>query len=81
VQDGKLVGKSFCITGSTKVPRKALQKIVVDNGGIVKESVVSGLSFLITNEDLSSFTSDKVKKAQKYNTSVISEADFLRMVD
>jgi DNA ligase (NAD+) len=79
--DAKLRGMSFCVTGSTGVPRKALQKMVIDNGGVVKESVVSGLSFLITNEDLSSFTSDKARKAAKYGTKVISEADFLRMVD
>lgn len=80
ITDGKLSGKSFCITGSTRTPRKALQKMVIDNGGIVKESVVSGLSFLITNEDLTSFTSDKARKAAKFGTRVISESDFLGMV-
>jgi DNA ligase (NAD+) len=77
---GVLSGKSFCITGSTTIPRKALQKKISDNGGIVKESVVSGLSYLITNEDRSTFTSDKIKKAQKYGVTVITEVEFTGMV-
>ena len=77
---GLLTGKSFCITGNTAAPRRSLQKQIIDNGGIVKESVTSGLSYLVTNEDLSIFSSDKVKKARKYNTNIISESDLISLM-
>lgn len=79
VKNGVLTGKSFCITGSTRIPRRGLQKMVLDNGGIVKESVVSGLSYLITNES-EEFGSDKMKKAKKFGVTVISEDVFVSMV-
>ena len=77
---GALSGMSFCITGSTATPRKRLQTMGANAGGIVKESVSKGLSFLITNEDLSTFTSEKAKKAASYGTRVISEAEFLQLL-
>ncbi len=77
---GALSGQSFCITGSTSTPRKKLQTLGANAGGIVKESVSKGLSFLITNEDLSVFTSEKAKKALSYGTRVISEKEFLNLI-
>lgn len=77
---GPLSGMSFCITGSTKNPRKNIQKDIMDNGGIVKESVGKGLSYLITNED-QSFGSSKMKKAEKYGTKVITEDQFYDLVN
>lgn len=75
---GPLVGKSFCITGSTSKPRKALEKIILDFGGIVKSSVGIGLTYLITNDATSG--SSKLKNAQKHGTQIISEDDFNRMI-
>lgn len=76
---GPLSGKSFCITGSTSKPRKTLEKMILDSGGIVKSSVGVGLSFLITNDADSG--SSKLKNAQKHGTSIVSEADFYRMIE
>jgi NAD-dependent DNA ligase len=76
---GLLKGLSFCITGATSRPRKSVQKSILDSGGIVKESVGSGLSYLVTNED-PSFNSSKMQKAKKYGTSVISESELDRML-
>jgi len=70
--NGVLSGKSFCITGATSTPRKALQKLILDNGGQVKESVVSGLSYLISNEASSS---SKSIKAEKFGVTKITESD------
>jgi DNA ligase (NAD+) len=78
--EGSLSNVSICITGNTTIPRKTLQKRIIDNGGTVKETVVSGLTYLVTNEDLSSFTSDKVKKANKYKVNIIKESDLLVMM-
>ena len=78
---GPLSGMSFCVTGSTKIPRKALHKRIMDAGGIVKESVIAGLSYLVTNEDLSSFSSGKAKKAMSNGTKILSELDVIKMIE
>ena len=76
---GPLTGMSFCVTGATKKPRKSLHKDIMDAGGVVKESVGQGLTYLVTNED-PSFGSAKMKKAEKYGTKVISEAQLYAML-
>ncbi len=76
---GPLTGLSFCITGTTSKPRKLIHKDIMDAGGIVKESVGQGLTYLVTNEDVS-FGSAKMKKAEKYGTKVISENDLYSMI-
>ncbi|MGH6876898.1 MAG: BRCT domain-containing protein [Rhizomicrobium sp.] len=75
---GPLSGKSFCITGGTSKPRKAVQKMIMDAGGIVKDTVGAGLSYLITNE--TDTTSKKMQNAKKYGTEVISEPQLYAMM-
>jgi DNA ligase (NAD+) len=75
---GSLSGKSFCITGATSKPRKAVQKMIMDAGGIVKDSVGNGLSYLVTNE--TDTTSKKMQNAKKYGTEVISESRLYEMM-
>jgi DNA ligase (NAD+) len=77
-ESGPLSGKSFCITGATSKPRKAVQKMIMDAGGIVKDGVGVGLSYLVTNE--TDTTSKKMQNAKKYGTSVISEAQLYEMM-
>ena len=76
--DGPLSGKSFCITGATSKPRKAVEKMILDAGGTVKSSVVNGLSYLITND--SDTTSSKMRNAKKYGVNVISENTLYNMI-
>lgn len=76
---GPLKGCSFCITGSTSKPRKAVQKDIMDAGGIVKESVGAGLTYLVTNES-KDFASAKMKKAEKLGIKIISESDLNNMI-
>lgn len=76
---GVLSGKSFCITGATSKPRKAVEKMIMDAGGVVKSSVGSGLTFLVTND--SDTTSSKMKNAKKWGTTVISEAELYKLMD
>ena len=76
---GVLTGMSFCVTGATKKPRKSIHKDVMDSGGVVKESVGQGLTYLVTNED-PSFGSSKMKKAAKYGTKVISEDQLYALI-
>lgn len=77
ISGGKLYGKSFAFTGAAKNPRKLLEKLVVSNGGTVKTSVVSGLSYLVI-ADVNS-TSTKAIKAKSLGTTLISEDDFIEM--
>lgn len=74
---GVLTNKSFCFTGSSSKPRKVLQKIVEEAGGEVKKSVGKGLSYLVVADP--SISTSKTKAAQKNNTKILSESDFLKM--
>jgi DNA ligase (NAD+) len=75
---GPLSGLSFCITGSTSVPRKALEKSIMDCGGVVKSSVGSGTKYLVTNDPDTG--SSKMQSAKKHGATVISEADLRRLM-
>ena len=77
---GKLDGKSFCFTGSLNtMGRTAAQKLVTQNGGTVLSSVSKTLTYLVTN-DTSTGTS-KNKKATSLGISIITELQFLDMVN
>jgi DNA ligase (NAD+) len=76
--NGPLSGKSFCITGATSKPRKAVQKMIMDAGGIVKDSAGAGLTYLVTNE--TDTTSKKMQNAKKHGTEVISESQLYEMM-
>jgi NAD-dependent DNA ligase len=76
---GPLAGKSFCITGSTSKPRKALEKLIMEAGGVAKSSVGSGLSFLVTNS--LDTTSSKMQNAKKHGVHIISENDLNQMIN
>jgi DNA ligase (NAD+) len=75
---GALTGKSFCVTGSLKsFNRNKFKEIVIDNGGETKNSVATGLDYLVTN-DKDSGTS-KNAKASKLGIPIINEEEFLAM--
>lgn len=76
---GPLTGCSVCITGDTSKPRKAVQKLILDAGGVVKESVGAGLSYLVTNDQTSN--SKKMQKAKKCGVKVISETDLYTLIN
>jgi len=76
---GKLTGKSFCFTGSSTKPRKELEKLVTDNGGVVKSSAGKGCTYLVMADPNS--TSTKAQAARKAGVTCISETDFLAMAE
>ncbi len=78
VSSGPLSGKSFCITGATSKPRKAVEKSIMDAGGTVKSSVGAGLSYLVTND--ADTTSSKMRNAKKHGTTVISESELYALM-
>lgn len=76
---GPLNGKTVCITGELSLPRKAVEKMVMDAGGFPKGSVSKTTSFLVTN-DQSTGTS-KMQKAKKYGVPVIDEAGLMSLIN
>jgi DNA ligase (NAD+) len=76
---GPLTGSSFCVTGSlAAIGRKEFYELVVDKGGIAKNSVSEGLTYLVTNADDPS--SGKGLKAKKYGVKIINEEEFFKLV-
>ena len=79
--DDTLSGKNFVITGDVTQfkNRKELQKFIESKGGKVTGSVTSKTNWLINNDVES--TSSKNKKARELGIPIISEKDFLEMVN
>lgn len=75
-----LQGKTFVVTGSVNhyKNRDELKADIVTYGGTVVGSVSSKTSYLINN-DINS-TSSKNQKAKSLNIPIISEEDFLKMI-
>ncbi len=78
VAAGSLSGKTICITEATAVPRKALEKRIMDAGGTPKGSVSKTTSYLVTNYPET--TSSKMVAAKKHGIPVISEADLVALL-
>lgn len=81
VAGGKLEGKSFCFTGKAEAidgGRKACEKLVKDNGGMVASGVSKTLSYLVTDDTESG--SAKNVKAKQLGIPVISSFQFADML-
>jgi DNA ligase (NAD+) len=75
-----LRGFSFCFTGElVSMKRNEAEEKVKNLGGAAKSSVVKDLSFLVTNDSASG--SGKNVKARNLGVPIISEKDFLSLLD
>jgi len=74
-------GKVFVITGSLEhfTNRNELKELIEKNGGKVSGSVSSKTNFLINNDTTSN--SSKNKKAKELGVEIISEEDFLNLLE
>ena len=74
-------GKVFVITGSLEhfTNRNELKELIEKNGGKVSGSVSSKTNFLINNDTASN--SSKNKKAKELGVDIISEDDFLKLLE
>ncbi len=80
VKGGKIDGLSFAFTGKLNtMSRDEANKLVQQNGGSIKSSVSAGLDFLVTNTPNSG--SSKNTKALQLGTKIITEDQFLEMLD
>ena len=77
----KLSGKVCVITGSLQhfSNRNELKEIIEKNGGKVSGSVSSKTNYLINNDTASN--SSKNKKAKELGVEIISEEDFLKLLE
>jgi DNA ligase (NAD+) len=73
----KLSGSSFAITGKKgQYSREELIKMIKENGGEYKSSIVKDLTYLIAGED----AGIKIEKATEFKVKIISETDFLNLL-
>ncbi len=73
----KLNGLSFAITGKKgQYSRDELVKMIQENGGEYKTAITKGLTYLIAGEDAGS----KLQKAADNDVKVITEQDFLKLI-
>ena len=74
-----LSGNSFVISGVfEKVSRNELKKMIEDNGGKVSSSISSKTNYLVAGDNMGP---SKLAKAEKLGTNIISEDDFLEMLN
>ena len=77
----ELEGKTFVITGSLErfANRKELKELIESKGGKVTSSVTGKTAYLINNNAASN--SSKNKKARELGVPVISEEEFLTLLN
>lgn len=80
IEDNKLKGKTFVITGEVNIfnNRNEIKTKIEELGGKVTGSISKKTDFLINNEIES--TSSKNKKAKELNIPIITEEDFIEMI-
>ena len=78
---GKLAGSTFVITGDVEEfkNRNEVKALIESLGGKVTGSVTSKTNYLINN-DVNS-TSSKNKKAKELNIPIITEKEFIAMIE
>lgn len=77
-KSGKLVGKSFVVTGTLEsMSRDEAADRIRSLGGTFQTSVGKDTTYLIAGGKVGS---SKLKKAQSYGTEVINEKEFLRLL-
>ncbi|MDO5292110.1 MAG: NAD-dependent DNA ligase LigA [bacterium] len=74
-------GMNFVITGSVEhfANRKEVQAVIEERGGKVTGSVTSKTNYLINNDNMSN--SSKNKKAKELEIPIITEAEFVEMLN
>ena len=81
---GSLTGMSFCLTGSPeldgqKVKKAIVEKMITDAGGTIA-SIGKGLTYLVAGPDSIAEGSNKLEKAKKQGTKVITADELKQMI-
>ena len=79
VVSDKLAGNTFVVSGVfEKFSRDELKKAIEDNGGKVGSSISSKTNYVVAGANMGPA---KLEKAQKLGISIISEDDFIEMIN
>jgi DNA ligase (NAD+) len=73
-----LLGKSFVVSGKFTIPRDDLKSMIEKNGGKNVSSISSKTDYVLAGESMGP---EKFKKAQSLNIPIISEEDFIIMIN
>jgi DNA ligase (NAD+) len=75
---GALDGKSFVVTGTlASMGRDEAAKLVRDHGGKFQSSIAKDTDYLVTGANVGA---SKLKKAESYGTTVLTEQMFLKLI-
>lgn len=74
----KLAGLSFVISGVFNLSRKDLKQLIEDHGGKNTGSLSKKTDYLVAGEKMGP---SKLEKAEKLGTKIISEAEFLALLE
>ncbi len=73
-----LEGKTFVVSGTFTISRDELKHLVEVNGGRNVGSISKSLNYLIAGDKMGP---EKLKKATTFNTPIISEEEFMAMIN
>lgn len=74
----KLAGKSFVVSGVFTKPRNDIKLLIEQHGGKNVGSISAKTDFILAGENMGPA---KLKKAEKLNIPILSEEEFLQMLD
>jgi DNA ligase (NAD+) len=76
--DNRLNGATFALTGKLpSMSREEASRLIQANGGRVTDSVSKKTTYLLAGDG----GGDKLKKAQEFNVQVLTEANFMSMLN
>ena len=79
LKTNRLAGLKFVISGTfARHSRDELKKMIDENGGKNIGSVSSAVDYILAGENMGP---SKLEKAQKMNIKIISEEEFLTMIE
>lgn len=79
IQSDRLAGDTFVISGVFEsVSRDELQQLIVSHGGKVVSSISKKLSYLVAGDKMGP---SKLEKAEKLGIRILSESEFLSMIE
>jgi DNA ligase (NAD+) len=77
VRAGRMSGKTFLFTGTLSIPRAQAQGLVRREGGSVAAGISAKVDYVVAGEDPGS----KLAKAEKLGVPVLTEAQFMEMLE
>ena len=78
IKDSKLSGKTLVITGTlSSLSRNKAEEIIKNLGGRARSSISKSTDFVVIGEDPGS----KLQKAKELNVPVLTEQDFLKLIE